>query len=205
MHPMYYRDRYPHLQRVLDRPPAATGRGFGGGATGRRFMRRRTGQEAALLAMAAAQGGYPQPHDIGPACRPRYSGPYPFEGIEACEPYGPYAECRDYVLPFDSVDPVPAGATVDIEQEPQVPFVGRRLVIGSSIAFAFLLNDLVVGKNSQFVSPGAISAETFSEAGVGVALAVDPAYPGKIITLRITNISGDDIRFNAAFIGNAVD
>lgn len=207
---MSNRIHFPNLARVLaqagrlpdpERARVATGRRNGNGWGNRGRRRWGTGQDGA----GALMQGHPRGDDIGPACRPRYSGPYPFEGLEACKPYGDFAECRDYVLPFDSEDPVPAGVQVDIEQEPQVPFVGKRLVIGGTIAPGFLINDIIVGKNSQFVSPGAVPAEMFSHDAVGVALAIDPAFPGKIIVLRVTNVSGEDLRFNAGMIGNAVE
>ncbi len=143
---------------------------------------------------------------FGAACRPRFDGTYPFQGLEGCYPYGPDPGCRDYVLPFDSGADIPAGTTgVEIQTSPQTPFVGKRLIIGSTIAPSFIIEDLKVGKNSQFSATGGVSAEAFSEVGVGVALMVDPAYPGLDITLVVSNVGDDDLRFLATFIGNSVE
>lgn len=121
--------------------------------------------------------------------------------------YKPFVprKVREFVLGFDSGTPVAAGASVAIIALPQVPFKGSRLVVPSDIAGLFLIADLRVGKNSQFVSAGAVPARTFAENGVGVTLALDTAQVSQQIVLQVTNFSGGAARFVASLIGTAVE
>jgi hypothetical protein len=112
---------------------------------------------------------------------------------------------REYVLGFDSVTTVAAAATAVITTRPQVVFRPDRLVIPASIAPAFLLNDLKVGKNSQFAAATAVPAEVFTQGAFGVRLKNDTAQVSMDIILNVTNISGGALRFNAALIGPAVE
>jgi hypothetical protein len=112
---------------------------------------------------------------------------------------------REFVLGFDSGAPIAAGAQQAITALPQVPFKGTRLVVPSDIAGLFLLNDLRVGKNSQFVSAGAVPARTFAENGVSVTLALDTAQVSQQIVISVTNFSGGPARFVASLIGTAVE
>ncbi len=145
----------------------------------------------------ASMPGYGSPWS---GCNPDYSR------LDACNPYGPNPGCRVFVLPFDSGDAIPAfTSNVQIQTSPQTPFVGKRLVVPSDFSDSFIIEDVKVGKDSQFSASGAVAATVFSEVGVGVALEIDCAYPGIQITLEVSNIGPDDQRFLAAFIGNAVE
>jgi hypothetical protein len=111
---------------------------------------------------------------------------------------------REYPLGFTQVA-VPAGAVVTIPARPQVVFRGERLIIPSNIAPFFLIQNIVVGKDSQQVAPGAVPAIAFSEVGVGVRLKLDTAQPGIDISLVVQNISGVVQDFAAALIGTVVE
>lgn len=112
---------------------------------------------------------------------------------------------REYVMGFDSVTTVAAGATAIITTRPQVVFRPDRLVIPASIASSFLINDLKVGKNSQFVAATAVPAEAFTQGAFGVRLKLDTAQVSQDIILNVTNTSGGALRFTAALIGPAVE
>ncbi len=112
---------------------------------------------------------------------------------------------REYVMGFDSVATIAAGASAIITTRPQVIFRPDRLVIPASIASSFLLNDLKVGKNSQFVAATAIPAEAFTQGAFGVRLKLDTAQVSQDIILNVTNTSGGALRFTAALIGPAVE
>ncbi len=112
---------------------------------------------------------------------------------------------REYVMGLDSVATVAAAATAIITTRPQVIFRPDRLVVPASIAASFLINDLRVGKNSQFVSATAVPAEAFTQGAFGVRLKMDTAQISQDIILSVTNISGGALRFNAALIGPAVE
>ena len=103
---------------------------------------------------------------------------------------------------FTAVGP---GATVDIPARPQVKFRGTRLSVPSSIATAFLIEDLKVGRNSQFVAAGAQSAETFKDTATSDNVAMDTCDPGMDIIISVTNTSGTASDFHATLFGDAVE
>ena len=78
-------------------------------------------------------------------------------------------------------------------------------MVPSDIAGDFEINDLRIGKDSQFVSPQAVPSRVFSEQGVGVRMVFDTAQISQDIVLAITNTSGGDLPFGAAIIGTALE
>jgi hypothetical protein len=116
----------------------------------------------------------------------------------------PVTKSREYPVGFPTTT-IPAGATVSIFLQPQVPFRGRRLIVPSDIAGALLINDLKVGKNSQFATSGPVPARVYSEFGVGVDMNLDTAQISQQISLNVTNTSGAAVTFNAALLGTAVE
>lgn len=112
-------------------------------------------------------------------------------------------QARQYSLNFVA-DGVPAGATVDIQANPQSLFKGQRLVVPSNLGIFFELNDIVVANRSQLVSPGAASCVIYAEDAVNVLQEFDTAQPGVLITLRVTNTDVDDQNFRATIFGAVV-
>ena len=112
---------------------------------------------------------------------------------------------REYPLGFVSAAAVAAGASTRITTRPQVPFRIDRLVVPSDLAGLFTIDDVKVGKNSQFAAEGAVPARIFQENGVGVCLKGDTAQISMDVTLSVTNISGAASFFRAAIIGPAVE
>lgn len=112
---------------------------------------------------------------------------------------------RHYVLGFDSVANIAAGAALNIVAQPQVIFRPERIVVPASIAPGFLINDFRVGKNSQFASAGAIPAETFSQTAFGVSLKCDTAQVSQLLTIGVQNITGGALRFYCSVVGDAVE
>lgn len=112
---------------------------------------------------------------------------------------------RQYVAGFDSVTTIAAGASQTISFQPQVLFRPERLIIDANIQNAFILTDLKVGKNSQFVQSGAIPASAFGPNAFGVRLKCDTAQVSSTISLAVTNLSNGALRFLAALIGEAVE
>jgi len=113
-------------------------------------------------------------------------------------------KARQYPLNFRQ-DAVAAGATVDIQANPQALFKGQRLVVPSFIAVFFDIEDLTVANKSQFVAPGALQASVFSENAVNVLQEFDSAQPGVLITLRVTNTDVDPQDFRATVIGAVIE
>ena len=119
---------------------------------------------------------------------------------QACGPSG-----RLLLIGFDSVAAVAAGASAIITQRPQVLFQPSRVVIPSTLGGFFIINDLKIGKNSQFTASGSVSALTFSELAVGVALAMDAAQIAQDIVISVTNIDAAPHRFLATMIGESCE
>lgn len=112
---------------------------------------------------------------------------------------------REYPLGFVSNGAVGAGASARITTRPQVPFRLDRLVVPSDLAGLFTIDDVKVGKNSQFAAEGSVPARIFQENGVGVCLKGDTAQISMDVTISVTNISGAASFFRAAVIGPAVE
>ena len=113
-------------------------------------------------------------------------------------------KANELALGFTSLA-VGAGATANITSRPQVIFRPERLVIPSSIAANFIVDDIRIGKNSQFTAAGAIPAELFAENAVGVRLKMDTAQISQDIVLSVTNTSAGALDFYAGMIGSAIE
>ena len=116
-----------------------------------------------------------------------------------------FARGREYPLGFDSVANVAAAATAIVNSQPQVVFRPDRLVIPAAIAGSFVVNDLRIGKNSQFANATPVPASVFAETAFGVSLKCDTAQISQVISLNVTNISGGALQFRAALIGPAIE
>lgn len=114
-------------------------------------------------------------------------------------------KAREYPLGFPTTTVAGGNTTATISASPQVPFRGRRLIIPSDIAGAFLVNDLKVGKNSMFPTSNPVPARAFTELGVGTDLNLDTAQISQLISLSVQNTSGSSQDFNACIIGTAVE
>jgi hypothetical protein len=116
-----------------------------------------------------------------------------------------YTKARTFPFGLQADGVTLAGAAGSVTRRPQTPIKIARLVIPSSIAGAFVITDLKVGKDSQFVGSDPIPAETFIPTAVGVELKGDTANVGHDVTVAFTNISGAPQQFRAALIGPAVE
>jgi hypothetical protein len=125
------------------------------------------------------------------------------EGSKVLESKRPtHSRVQSMGLSLAAVQP---GATVDIIARPQEIFRGRRLVIPSTIAQFFMVEDVKVGRTSQFVSSGRQPALVFSELSTGDNLSLKTCSPGMDIVLKVTNISEEEINFDSALIGDVVE
>lgn len=112
---------------------------------------------------------------------------------------------RVFPLGFESATTIAAGLSASITSRPQVIFKGQRLVVPSDVAGTFVLDDVKVGKDSQFVAEGSIPARVLQENAVDVAFELDTAQISQDITLSVTNIGGAPAVFRAALIGQAAE
>ena len=155
----------------------------------------------------ALQGGYAAPVPRGTMSYP-YQGPartplamrsaFPAMGLAPARP----PVLRRVPLGVDS-GPVliAAGATVEIEQTPQVKFRPERLTVTDTIADFFLINDIKVGKDSMLPSTDPITASVFKSAATDVQLAFKTCQIGQKIVISVTNVDVAAHRFTAAFLG----
>jgi hypothetical protein len=117
-----------------------------------------------------------------------------------------YTKSREYPLGFDSGAVIAAAASQAVTTQPQVVFRVERLVVPSDIGGSFVIDDVVVGKNSQFAATNVgVPARTFDERAVGVRLRGDTAKVSQNVTIQVTNIGGAGIRFRACVIGSVIE
>lgn len=112
---------------------------------------------------------------------------------------------REYPIGFLSNGPILPGLSAQVISQPQIVFRPERIVIPSDIAGQFQLDQVIVGKNNQFVASQPIPGRVFAENGVGVRLQMDTAQISQNIVMQVTNIGGAAATFRAAIIGPAVE
>ena len=98
-----------------------------------------------------------------------------------------------------------AGESAGIVTRPQVLFKGIRHVVPSDIAGDFLIDDLKVGKNSQFAAESSLPARCMQEDAVDVHMHLDTAQISQDVSLAVTNISGADRVFRAMILGKVAE
>ncbi len=111
---------------------------------------------------------------------------------------------REYVIGF-GVTSVAASGTATIIQRPQVLFRPERIIIPSNVALDFMLQDVKIGKNSQFTASAEVPAVVFAETSFGVRLKMDTCQISMDIILAVRNLSANARNFTAAIIGPAVE
>jgi len=111
---------------------------------------------------------------------------------------------REAVIGF-GITVIGAGATVDVPIQPQVVFRGERLTIPSDIAGQIIVQDLKVGKDSQFASVGGVPGRSFDERATGGRLRMDTAQISQQVVLRVTNTGGAPVNFTASITGTSLE
>ncbi|MDX2023240.1 MAG: hypothetical protein SF187_23605 [Deltaproteobacteria bacterium] len=104
-----------------------------------------------------------------------------------------------------SREAIAPGDTTEITARPQVLFRGRRLLVGSTIAGSFTIEDIKVGRNSQFVGTGPQPAEAFRDTATGDNISLDTCKPGVDISITVRNITGAAADFRATLFGDVVE
>ena len=115
-----------------------------------------------------------------------------------------YTKSRVQSIGFQSLQVQPH-TSADIPTKPQVLFRGTRLIVGSAIAQFFTIDDIKVGRTSQFVATGSQPAEAFKDTATGDNVSLDTCRPGMDIVLQVTNVSDTAQDFRAALFGDAVE
>jgi hypothetical protein len=117
----------------------------------------------------------------------------------------PPTSSRIFPLGFVSQGTVLPGAQAIIISRPQVIFRGERLSVPSDVAGDFTIDDVKVGKDSQFCAEGPIPARSLQENAWGVHFQLDTAQISQNIQLTVTNISGTARTFRAMLLGSVVE
>jgi len=94
------------------------------------------------------------------------------------------------------------GDVATLASTPQVPFLGRQLIIPSALAKDLILLDLRVGRQSIFTSWHPAPATGFTEIGFPVELEMPRSKPGEIVTLHLENTSDHEVIVNAVLMGS---
>lgn len=99
---------------------------------------------------------------------------------------------------------IAAGAQQVITITPQKPFRPEGLIVDPGCAPNFLILDVRVGTDSQFVSAAAIPASIFVPNSMNIGLRGDTCNPGISITISVQNISLAASRFLGGLVGTAL-
>lgn len=93
----------------------------------------------------------------------------------------------------------------------QVPFRVTRFFVAYHVARHFVIRDLVIGTQSQFLHPFDVPADLFSlevkrdeVTFKGTPIKMDPVFPGANITLSVLNISSATRTFRSCLYGERV-
>ena len=100
---------------------------------------------------------------------------------------------------------VPPSTTVEIVARLQVLFRVNRLLVGSSIAEFFVIDDIKVGRNSQFVGTGGNRPKRSRTRPPETISRLDSCKEDVDITLIVTNIDGTAKDFRASLFGDAIE
>lgn len=108
------------------------------------------------------------------------------------------------VLPCTSLT-ITAGATRDIQLNPQRPFRPEKFRASSThTAPFFVITAYSIGQDNQFVGPGSIPCDLFSEVALYSQIEAYTANLGSLINMTVQNIDGNTRDFRAAFFGTSL-
>lgn len=113
---------------------------------------------------------------------------------------------REYsqVLPCTSLA-IAAGAVREIQLNPQRPFRPEKFRASSThTAPFFVITAYSIGQDNQFVGPGSIPCDLFSEVSLYSEIEAYTANLGSLITMTVQNIDGNQRDFRAAFFGTSL-
>ena len=113
---------------------------------------------------------------------------------------------REYaqVLPCTSLT-ILAGATREIQLNPQRPFRPEKFRASSTwTAPFFVITAYSIGQDNQFVGPGSIPCDLFSEVALYSQIEAYTANLGSLITMTVQNIDANTRDFRAAFFGTSL-
>ena len=108
------------------------------------------------------------------------------------------------VLPCTSLT-ILTGATRDIQLNPQRPFRPEKFRASSThTAPFFVITAYSIGQDNQFVGPGSIPCDLFSEVALYSQIEAYTANLGSLINMTVQNIDANTRDFRAAFFGTSL-
>ena len=113
---------------------------------------------------------------------------------------------REYaqVLPCTSLA-ITAGSVREIQLNPQRPFRPEKFRASSThTAPFFVITSYAIGQDNQFVGPGSIPVDLFSEVALYSQIEAYTANLGSLITMTVQNIDTNTRDFRAAFFGTSL-
>lgn len=100
---------------------------------------------------------------------------------------------------------VASNDTRDINLQPQRPFRPEKFRASSThTAPFFVISAYSIGQDNQFVAPGSIPCDLFSEVALYSQIEAYTANLGNLITMTVQNIDADTRDFRAAFFGTSL-
>jgi hypothetical protein len=115
----------------------------------------------------------------------------------------PATSTRRMSLQFDSGVTIAAGATVTLPIVPPEPFRGEALRIDPTIAPAFVINSITIGRSNQLLGTGSLACSLCSPDNP-FPVQWDTAQTSQPIQLAVTNTSGAALRFMGDILGTVV-
>jgi hypothetical protein len=98
-----------------------------------------------------------------------------------------------------------AAETRDINLQPQRPFRPEKFRASSThTAPFFVITAYSIGQDNQFVAPGSIPCDLFSEVALYSQIEAYTANLGNLITMSVQNIDVDIHDFRSAFFGTSL-
>lgn len=96
---------------------------------------------------------------------------------------------------------VEAGDRVEISVRPLIPFRPTSLMLDPNHCHDFVVDDVRVGHNSQFLTTSSIAGIFFAGGLEGLPVGIDQSVPGVDIMVSVTNVSGEKQIFQGALVG----
>lgn len=108
-------------------------------------------------------------------------------------------------IPMGFEESIDAGASETITITPQVKFKPKRLLVPSSIASSFRLDDLSTGLRNLLMSTNPVPLESYTETSVNQGWRLPTIQVGQSLVMRVTNTSGATATLKGAWHGIYAD
>lgn len=111
---------------------------------------------------------------------------------------------RQQALPLSSTGNIAANTQTTVQNQPQVVFRPERLIITDANG-NFTVQDLKVGKDSQFIASGTVPSAVFGAGAFGIRLKMDTCQVSMFVSVTVTNTdNANGHQFLGAVIGPTV-